>query len=371
MYADDPRRSMIPLRRANAPRTNVRALVALAVGGQVANALVRGGAYRIGRDGVLRIVPGTGGIALNKRVGDRAIGLVADHVEPGVSVRNNDREPGSHPGAPNRGLLLYSCVGNVARVVSGPAAGSRGTVTGKHGGINNLLVDFAPAVKQRLRIGDRIQVRAFGQGLALLDYPRVRAMNLAPRLLARWGVRGHGSHLHVPVTHIIPAGVMGSGLGRQEGVFGDTDIQLSDPALRRRYRLDTLRFGDLVAIHGMDARFGASRRADAMTVGVVVHSDSNVAGHGPGVTPLLMSSSGGLLPVYSPHANIALLLGIRQAIAAVGPPPAEERARVWTPAARLALGGDRRRHAALARSSNRSSRGTRRLRRPSTPRLLS
>ena len=80
--ADRARRPAAPT--PDGPRTNGDALVALAVAGQVANALVRGGAYRIGRDGVLRIVPGTGGIALNKRIGDRAIGLVADHVEPGV-----------------------------------------------------------------------------------------------------------------------------------------------------------------------------------------------------------------------------------------------------------------------------------------------
>ncbi len=324
-------------RRTGSPRTNPEALVALAVSGQVANALVRGGAYRIGRDGVLRIVPGTGGIALNKRVGDRATGLAADHVEPGVSVRNNDREASGNPGAPNRGLLLYSCVGNAARVISGPATGAVGTVTGKHGGINNLLVDFAPAVIRRLRIGDRIQITALGQGLTLRDFPGIRAMNLSPRLLSRWGVRAHGRHLHVPVTHIVPAGVMGSGLGRQEGVFGDTDIQLSDRVLVRRFRLHSLRLGDLVAICGMDARYGASRRGGAITVGVVVHSDSNVSGHGPGVTPLLISTSGAILPVYSPHANIALVLGLRRRIAPAVAPGPRERAQVWRRAARPAL----------------------------------
>jgi uncharacterized protein DUF4438 len=323
--ASEPRLPSTP-RRAGTPRTNAQALVALSVAGQVANALVRGGAYRVGRDGVLRIVPGTGGIALNKRIGDRAVGLAADHVEPGVSIRNNDREAGGNPGAANRGLLLYSCVGNLARVVSGPAAGACGTVTGKHGGINNVLIDFPLDVVRRLRIGDRIQITALGQGLALPEYPHVRVLNLAPRLLARWGVRGHGSHLHVPVTHIVPA-----------GVFGDTDIQLSDRALRSRFRLGSLRFGDLVAICGMDARFGASRRGGAITVGVVVHSDSNVAGHGPGVTPLLISTSGGILPVYSPDANIARVLGIRTRIAPAVPPGARERRLVWRRAAQPAL----------------------------------
>ena len=136
---------------------------------------------------------------------------------------------------------------------------------------------------------------------------------------------------------------MGSGLGRQEGVFGDTDIQLSDKVLARRFRLHTLRFGDLVAICGMDARFGASRRHGAITVGVVVHSDSNVSGHGPGVTPLLMSTRGGILPVYSPNANIALILGIRRTIAPAVLPTSQERSLVWRRAAQPALTAPRTR----------------------------
>lgn len=305
--------------------------MAQVVAGQVANALVRAGPYRIGRDGLLRVVPGTGGITLNRRVGDRAMGMAGDHVEPGVSIRNNDREALGRRDAANRGLLLYSCVGNRAVVVSGPAAGSVGTVTGKHGGINNVLVDFQPAALRRLRVGDRMQITAVGQGLALPDFPGVHVMNLAPRLLARWGLRAHGGHLHVPVTHVVPAGFMGSGLGRMEGVFGDCDIQLSDPALARRLRLDELRLGDLVAICPMDFRFGASRRAGALTIGVVVHGNSHVAGHGPGVTPLLVSTTGALRPVFSPHANLARVLGLRRTLAPLRGPDVRERRTVWRP----------------------------------------
>jgi Domain of unknown function (DUF4438) len=321
--------AVLPTRRAAAPRTNGRQLVVTVVAGQVANALVRAGPYRIGRDGHLRVVPGTGGIALNKRVGDRAVGFAGDHVEPGASVRNNDREATGRRDAANRGLLLYSCIGNRARVVSGPASGTIGTVTGKHGGINNLLIDFPPPALRRLRIGDRVQITAVGQGLHLPDHPGVRALNLAPRLLARWGLRGHGRHLHVPVTHVVPAGLMGSGLGRFDGVFGDCDIQLSDPEMRRRFRLEALRFGDLVAVCPMDFGFGPSRRPGAVTIGVVVHSDSRVAGHGPGVTPLLMSTTGALRPLYSPYANLALVLGLRRRIAPLPPPGPQEQDRVW------------------------------------------
>jgi hypothetical protein len=317
-----------PRRRQGTPRHNGAELVATTVAGQVANPLVRGTPYRIGRDGVLRVVPGTGGICLNRRVGDRAVGLAGDHVEPGAAIRNNDRESVGGRSAPNRGLLVNACVGDLARVVSGPARGAAGVVTGKHGGIDHVLVDFAPPVLRRLQIGDRIQVQAVGQGMRLPEHPAVACLNLSPALLGRWGLRSHGRHLHVPCTHLIPAGLMGSGLGRPDAVLGDVDIQLSDAALRRRLRLDSLRLGDLVAICGLDARFGPSHDGRTVTVGVVVHSDSMVAGHGPGVTPLLVGGESSLRPVFDPGANLAVILGLRSSVAPLPAPGPAER-RVW------------------------------------------
>jgi hypothetical protein len=324
------RRDRVLRPREDAPRINARRLVQVVVGGQVSNPLVRM-PYRIGRDGVLRVVPGNGGIVLNVRVGDRACGLAGDHVEPGVSLRNNDREAHGTRELPNRGLMFYACIGNRARVVSGPATGAVGAVTGKHGGINHVIVDFSPAVLRRMRIGDRVQIESMGQGLELRGLPEVHALNLSPRLLGRWGCRVRDGVLQVPVTHIVPAGLMGSGLGKSEGVLGDTDIQLSDTRVARRFRLDSLRLGDLVAICPLDYRYGASFRGGAITVGVVVHSDSHVAGHGPGVTPLLMSTAGAIRPVFSPSANLALVLGLRQTIAPAIPPSAAERAQLWQP----------------------------------------
>ncbi len=303
----------MPQRRQDVPRWNAGALVEVVVAGQVTNPLLRGSPYRIGRDGMLRVVPGTGGIVLNRRVGDPAVGLAGDHIEPGVTLRNNDRESVGTKEAPNRGLLLNSCVGNRAYVVTGPATGAVGTVTGKHGGINHVIVE----------------IHAVGQGMRLPDHPSVAALNLSPRLLQRWGIRAHGSHLHVPCTHVVPAALMGSGLGKAEGVLGDTDIQLSDPRVRSMYRLDRLRLGDFVAICPMDYRFGASFVGGALTIGVVVHSDSFVAGHGPGVTPLLMSRDGALRPVFRADANLATVLGLRPAIAALPPPGDRERLKVW------------------------------------------
>jgi hypothetical protein len=324
-------------RRQGGPRYNKSELVAVVVAGQVTNPLVRGTPYRVGRDGVLHVVPGTGGIVLNRRIGDRAVGLAGDHIEPGVTLRNNDRESVGTKESPNRGLLLNACVGNKAYVTTGPATGAVGTVTGKHGGINHVIVDFPPQVLRKLRIGDRVQIHAIGQGVRLPDFPGVTAMNLAPRLLWRWGLRAHGRHLHVPCTHIVPSGLMGSGLGKSESVLGDTDIQLSDSRSRAAYRLGHLRLGDLVAVCPLDYRFGASHRQGAMTIGVVIHSDSFVAGHGPGVTPLLVSLDGSLRPVFHPDANLARALGLRPKIAPLPPPSSRERALVWNAARPCAL----------------------------------
>lgn len=297
-----------------APRTNEDRLVAVGVAGQVAHPIVRPSPYRIGRDGVLRLVPGSGGIVLNRRVGDPAVGLAGDHVEAGVSLHNNGREVVGPRDGPNRALMFYSCVGNPVRVTSGPAAGAVGTVVGKHGGINHVIVDFPPEVKRRLLIGDRMQIDAYGQGLALPDLPEVRLLNLSPRLLRRWGVRVSRGRLHVPVTHQVPSQLMGSGMGRSEGVLGDLDIQLSDAGLVRRFRLGTLRLGDLVAVRPLDFRHGPSRRPGVVTVGVVVHSDSPVAGHGPGVTPLLIAPAERLRLVRDPQANLARVLGLRRSL---------------------------------------------------------
>ncbi|WP_342376565.1 DUF4438 domain-containing protein [Myxococcus stipitatus] len=293
------------------PRTNVDRLVAVAVAGQVAHPIIRANPYRMGRDGVPRLLPGSGGIVLNRRVGDPAVGLAGDHVEAGVSLHNNGREVVGPPDGPNRALMFYSCVGNRARVLNGAAVGSVGTVVGKHGGINHVIVDFPPRVKRRLAIGDRIQIEAHGQGLTLPGHPSLSALNLSPRLLRRWGVRTEGKRLHVPITHFVPARIMGSGFGRSEGVLGDLDIQLSDARVRRRYRLESLRLGDLVAICSLDYRFGPSARPGAVTVGVVVHSDSHIAGHGPGVTPLLMGPVASFHLVREPRANLAWVLGLR------------------------------------------------------------
>jgi hypothetical protein len=292
-------------------RLNSDELVMQAVKGQIAHPVGRANPYRIGQDGVARVLPGTGGITINRRIGDPCVGLAADHVEPGVALHNNGREIIGARDGPNRALLTSACVGNRARVATGPAAGAVGMVTGKHGGVEHVLVDFDTKSLLRLNIGDHVQIYACGLGLRLEDFPLVTVTNCAPGLLQRWTLRQRSGVLEVPVTHTLPAAILGSGLGKNSVWRGDVDIQLFDTPTRRRHGLETLRFGDLVAVFDSDARYGAAWRGGRVTIGVIVHSDSTVSGHGPGMTVLLTGPAACLKPVRDSSANIAFLYELR------------------------------------------------------------
>ncbi len=296
------------------PRVNENELLAVSVAGQAAHPVARGNPYRIGYDGAPRVLPGTGGIVVNRRIGDLCVGLAGDHIEPGVALHNNGREVVGPRDGPNNALITYACVGNLACVISGPMTGQRGLVTGKHGGINHVMVDFPTRVLLAMRIGDRVQILSHGLGVRLLDHPGIEVLNCAPRLLWRWRLVERDGGLEVPVTHRIPATIMGSGLGKSNAWRGDYDIQLADARIRRRYRLGSLRFGDLVAIVDADVRRGPSLRRGRITIGIIVHGDSTVSGHGPGVTPLLTGPAEVLRPVHDPRANLAALFGIREPV---------------------------------------------------------
>lgn len=314
-------------RMRSEPRINADDLVSVVVAGHVTDSLIRTTPYRIGQDGGLRVLPGPGGIVLSHRVGDRCVGLAADHLEPGAAIRN-DRGSGDRGNA-SAGLLTLACIGNAAVVLDGPCRGKRGCVTGKHGGVDHVLIDFPTAVLRRLQIGDRVQVHARGVGMRLLDHPEITVMNCSVGLLRSWGLEPEGHRLVVPVTHLLPAAIMGSGLGRNNSYLGDCDIQLFDLGVVRRFRLDRLRFGDLVAIVDADHRFGRSFRTGAMTIGVVIHSDSTVSGHGPGVTTLLTGEARQLVPRREPRANLAEILNLRDLPAPRPYAPLMLKDRAW------------------------------------------
>ncbi|MEM2337522.1 MAG: DUF4438 domain-containing protein [Candidatus Bathyarchaeia archaeon] len=291
-------------------RTNVDKLVKISVVGEVASPVYGRGVYNISAEGVPMVLPGVGGITYNVRVGDPACGWEADHVEPGVSIENKENDPSFGRGA-NTALNVLSCIGNEAVVVSGDAKGARGVVTGKHSGIEHVLVDFQPEILEKLMLGDKVLVKAFGVGLKLLDFPDIKVMNMDPRFLEALNPKPVGDKLEVPVTHVIPAAIMGSGLGANQTYSGDYDIQLFDEATRREYGLEDLRLGDLVAILDADHSFGRIYRKGAVSVGIVVHTNCVTSGHGPGVTTLFTSSKGKIVPKIDSKANIAYLLKLR------------------------------------------------------------
>jgi len=291
-------------------RTNVDKLVKISVVGEVASPVYGRGIYNISAEGVPMVLPGVGGITYNVRVGDPACGWEADHVEPGVSIENKENDPTFGRGA-NTALNVLSCVGNEAVVVSGDAKGAKGVVTGKHGGIEHVLVDFQPETLEKLMLGDKVLVKAFGVGLKLLDFPDIKVMNMDPRFLEALDPKPVGDKLEVPVTHVIPAAIMGSGLGANQTYSGDYDIQLFDEATRKEYGLDDLRLGDLVAILDADHSYGRIYRKGAISVGIVVHTNCVTSGHGPGVTTLFTSSTGKIIPKIDAKANIAYILKLR------------------------------------------------------------
>lgn len=286
-------------------RTNRDRLIRQSVLGRVAPPGWRR-PYRVGYDGVPRVVPGTGGITYNLRVGDLAMGWAADHVEPGVSSKDKDDD------VANAAYNVMSCVGNDAFVVDGDAKGAKGTVVGKHGGIEHVMIDFEPEVLEKLVIGDKLQVRAFGQGLELPDFPGVKCMNVDPRVVEKLGTAGEDGKLAIPVTHIVPAELMGSGIGSASAERGDYDITTQDPELIKELGLDDLRLGDIVAVTDRSSFYGRQYRRGAVEILIVSHADSHLSGHGPGCTTLLTANNGEIKPVIDERANIAIILGLRE-----------------------------------------------------------
>jgi hypothetical protein len=294
-------------------KTNADKLIKISVVGEVSSPIVSKSIYRISANGIPAVLPGVGGITYNLRVGDFACGWEADHVEPGVSVENKENDS-RHGNAANIAFNVFSCIGNQALVVNGDAKGSIGFVTGKHGGIEHVLVDFQSDVLEKLIPGDKILIKAIGVGLKLLDYQSIKIMNMDPKFLRVLNPKEVSGKLQVSVTHIIPAAIMGSGLGKSHAYSGDYDLQMFDRKSIQENGLDDLKIGDLVAITDADHSFGRIYRQGAVSVGIVVHTNCIAAGHGPGITSLMTSSLGNITPKIDKAANIAYLLNLRSDI---------------------------------------------------------
>lgn len=279
---------------------NESQLVMLSVMGEVHHPLLRPKApYRISADGIPLVLPGVGGITYNVALGDCVFGLAGDHIEPGVSLK--------HPSeVENMALNTFACIGNTAVVVSGDAKGDRGFVTGTHGGVDHVIVYFAPETLEKMCIDDKVLIRSCGQGMKIAGFEdSVRAMNLDPSLFERMNLTINDGKLVVPVAATIPAHLMGSGIGQFSCYNGDYDIMTADRSEIERFGLNALRFGDIVLLQDCDNAFGRVYRTGAVSIGVVIHSDCVQSGHGPGVTTLLTSQTSIIEGVIDSNANLA------------------------------------------------------------------
>jgi hypothetical protein len=289
-------------------RTNKDKIVAVSVMGQIASPGFPGlpaEPYRLDAHGRPFLLPTYGGIVYNVSVGDSAYGWLADCIHPGVSISLKDDNG-------NRGLNLFACVGNAAMVMSGDAKGARGVVTGKSGRFSeHVILHFSKADREKMAIGDKINIKSVGVGMELLDHPGVTLKSCSLELVEGLEVTtAPDGRLNVPVTAVVPPHLLGAGAGlTSEG--GSLHIQSQDKDALRAAGLDKLRLGDVVALADYDSSFNHGYLRGAVGIGVVGQGDSPRAGYGPGVTLVMTSMTGGINPVVSPGVNIAEIFGLK------------------------------------------------------------
>jgi hypothetical protein len=286
-------------------RTNQADLVAVSVAGAIAHPGFAGlpaEPYRLAANGTPFLLPTYGGIVYNVSVGDSAFGWAADCIHPGISIRQADD-------LKNRGLNVFACIGNRAKVMTGQAQGIVGVVTGKSGRFSEQVIVHIPkAARERMAVGDQIIIRSEGIGLALPDHSEIVLKGIAPNLLAALSLR-EADALEVGVVARIPAHLAGAGLGlTSEG--GSLHMQSTDRAELARLGLDGLRLGDLVALEDTDSRYNHGYLRGAMSIGVVCATDGPRAGYGPGIAVMMTAPAGQLGAFIDASANIADLLNV-------------------------------------------------------------
>lgn len=281
-------------------RTNKDELVTLGITATVAHPKLNA-VTGVTSEGIPEISIGMAGIVYNVRVGDPAFGYQGDHIEPALSIAHPNMEV-------DYALHYLMCVGNDARVVSGFAKGEKGIVTGEHA---RIMVDVDPEAMKKMKIGDKVLVKAQGRGLKLLDHPGILVKKSSPRLIEKWGLTDLGNgRLQVPVTKIMPSSILGSG-AELEPEFVDQDMMTGDREYLAETGFDQLRLGDLVAVMDTNHMYHRGYCPGGVTIGLIMHGDSLKTGHGPGVQDMLVCAHGEIEPVIDPNANIAKIFNIR------------------------------------------------------------
>lgn len=288
-------------------KTNRDNLLEVALIGEITHSAVAP-SYTTGWDQRPRIGLGQGGIVYNVKVGDPCFGWeMGEKVEPGASTDGvgDEREKGA--------FRNLSCVGNRVKVIGGEAKGEWGTVVGKvgyfPGGGHHVVTHFDDETLEKLAIGDKVQIRAQGTGLKLIDYPDVRVISCSPRLLEAMGLKEKADEIVVPVTKVVPAIYVGQGHGGSPAEANNWEIQTQSPDAISH--VGGLRFGDIVMLEDILSAWGRGYFEDAVTVGVVSCGPSDSLGQGIGVTTLLTCKEGEIVAKVDPEANLKNLLGLR------------------------------------------------------------
>ena len=286
-------------------KTNADRLIVTAVQGVVQPP--RSGGLETTYDGKPQLDIGMASINYTVSIGDSTYGWAStDHVEPDVTFQGRD-----NPSPGRCAVAILACIGNEAEVISGEAKGTKGIYLGRHAGSDDL-VWFPKDSLENLTLNDTIQVKSKGLGLKIAGFEDVKINKLSPELLEKMGVTIEGDQLVVPVAMEVPGHIMGSGIGSGFVESLDYDIQTTCPETVEKYGLKRLKLGDVVAIRDHYDFYGTGRYEGAVTIGICIHGWSQLAGHGPGLNPVLTAMPGRIKVKIDPNANTAYYLGIKE-----------------------------------------------------------
>ncbi len=138
---------------------------------------------------------------------------------------------------------------------------------------------------------DKIQIRTFGQGLAL-RISRSYIVLTDPELLNKMSPAcGKNLRWRCQNSSFKADGFRN---GSTHSKSGDIDLISSDKKLLSKTTF--LICAGRHRRHDRDASFGWCHRGGAVTVAVVIHGDSHLSGHGPGMATIMTSSTGAIVP---------------------------------------------------------------------------
>jgi len=276
--------------------TNKDKVMTIAVQGTVAPTQVASN-YATTWDGKAKLAIGVGGINYDLKLGEKIFGWAsADRATMAVATTGE-----------GSAWRDYLSVGNQVNILGGAASGEEGVVIGKMD--SYVLVHFSDETVNKLTIGTPLLVKASGIGLTIDGFDDVFVHGLSAETLENMDIKIKHGKLEVPVVMEIPPEIIGQGAGRGS-LSGHWHVQTCYPPDIKKYKLDELRYGDLVVLKDVQTDYGMGYYKGGATIGIVCSGPSDISGMGFGVTPILSTRKGTITTRKDPSANIARYLGI-------------------------------------------------------------